>query len=91
MHSLRNRQASPPKTCLSGLASQKLRKLGEAKRKWGHRATRAPRHTQHGETLTWASKRPRAEGSTPTQRIKSPKRPRNSRGPEGGLDKYKSR
>jgi hypothetical protein len=36
---------------------------------------------KQGEALTGASKRPRSEGSTPTEQIKLPKRPRASRGP----------
>jgi hypothetical protein len=36
---------------------------------------------KQGETLTGASKRPRSEGSTPTETVRPPKRPRDSRGP----------
>jgi hypothetical protein len=70
------------KTRLSGCARRKLKKAKASQAGTG--GTQEPGNggkPEQGETPTGASKRPRPEGSTPMERVNTPKRPRDSRGP----------
>jgi hypothetical protein len=53
---------------------------GKRRRNWGHLTTRKCRRAQQGETLTNTLKRPRLEGSTPTETARPSKRLTDSSG-----------
>jgi hypothetical protein len=70
------------RTKLSGYARRKLKK--EKASQVGTRGTQQPGNAglpKHKETLTRTSKRPRPKDSTPTERVRPPKMPRDSSGP----------
>jgi hypothetical protein len=70
------------RTKLSGCTRQKLKKAKASQA--GTRGTQQPGNAgtpKHGETSTRTSKRPKLEDTTPTERARPPKRPRDSSGP----------
>jgi hypothetical protein len=72
------------KKALSGCAKRKLKKARARESEAGTGGIQQPGNVnapKQGETLTDILKRPRSEGSTPTETARAPKRPRDSKGP----------
>jgi hypothetical protein len=72
------------KKALSGFAKRKLKKARAGASQAGTGGSQEPGtagSSKQGETPTGTLKRPRLEGSTPTKRIRTPKRPRDLKGP----------
>jgi hypothetical protein len=69
---------------LSGCARRKLKKAKAKSSEAGTGGIQKPGNvsaTKQGETSTKTPKRPRSEGSTPTETSRPPKRPRDCKGP----------
>jgi hypothetical protein len=77
------------KKALSGCAKQKLKKEKARASKAGTGGIQQPGNAgmpKQGETSTENHQRPWSEGSTPTETVRAPKRPRDL---QGGDDQYK--
>jgi hypothetical protein len=61
--------------------NSKKQELGQAKQKLWAFSNQEMQAPKRGETSTKTSKRPRSEGSTPTETARDPKRPRDLSGP----------